>query len=259
MATLEALRAKTRHELVDMPRSFQANISGDNNTVRFELPDKPVDADTLTVARRADGASAEPVLADEYMLDAVHGILWLSAPVSAGTTLLVQGTAYRFFSDEQIDNFVESALDKHLNRSQTMLETLPPVEEHLVAILAKIEALWVLATDASYDISVFTPEGVSIPREQRYRQIMAMIDNEQQRYRLMAQQLNVGLSRVEISTLRRISTKTGRYVPLYVPQEFDDRRRPQRMYPGIDEQSTTVRPAHLPALPAYNEPPPDPV
>ena len=258
MATLESLRAKTRHELVDLPRSFQANIAGDGSTVRFELPDKPVDAATLAVSQRTGEDPAVPVPAEDYMLDDVHGVLWLSATVAEGTTLLVQGTAYRFFSNEQIDNFIDSALDKHTNRTTVTMETLPPVEEHLVAILAKIEALWVLATDASYDISVFTPEGVSIPREQRYRQIMAMIDNEQQRYRLMSQQLNVGLSRVEVSTLRRISTKTGRLVPMYVPQEFDDRRRPQRMYPGIDEQATTVRPAHLPALPAYNEPPPDP-
>ena len=44
-----------------------------------------------------------------------------------------------------------------------------------------------------------------------------------------------GPYRIMVSTLRRISRTTNRYVPVYVGQEFDDRTYPPtRVYPPID-------------------------
>jgi hypothetical protein len=48
--------------------------------------------------------------------------------------------------------------------------------------------------------------------------------------------LNVGLHRIEVSTLRRESRTTGRLVPLYVPREFDDYSWPERILPPIDSR-----------------------
>ena len=250
VATLEGLISLTRGELVDMPRPFQASVRGDGITSRFELPDKPIDGDSLLVFRRDNETSTTTaVTADAYTVSEDEGVITFNAPPADTDTIVVQGTAFRFFSDSTIQGFVERALEKHNNRTIVTVDTLPAVEEHLVAIRAKIEGLWRLATDVAYGIDVYAPEGTTIPRSQRYRQLMAQIAEEQARLRNMSQQLNVGLERVEVGTLRRISTKTGRLVPLYVAQEYDDRRRPQRIYPGIDVQATTVRPDYLPPLP----------
>jgi hypothetical protein len=59
---------------------------------------------------------------------------------------------------------------------------------------------------------------------------MEMIDVRKQQYRELCMQLGIGMYKVDIFTLRRISKMTGRYVPVYRPQEVDDRSYPQRVH-----------------------------
>jgi hypothetical protein len=115
-----------------------------------------------------------------------------------------------------------------LGRIQT-LENLPPVEVYPVSLLASTLALYTLATDASFDINVFAPDGVTIPRSERYRQLMDMIQARKDQYRELCVLLGIGLHRIEVFTFRRISKTTNHYVPVYRPQEVDDYSYPERI------------------------------
>jgi hypothetical protein len=96
--------------------------------------------------------------------------------------------------------------------------------------LATTLALFTLATDSAYDIDIMAPDGVHIPRAQRYGQLMEMIQTRKEQYRELCSLLNIGLHRIEVATLHKISTRTNRYVPIYKPQELEDASRPQRLH-----------------------------
>jgi hypothetical protein len=97
-------------------------------------------------------------------------------------------------------------------------------------ILASTLALFTLATDASFDIDISAPDGVHIPRSERYRQLMDIIAQRKEQYKEMCTMLGIGMYKVEIYTLRRISRMTNKLVPVYQPQEIDDRSLPTRLY-----------------------------
>jgi len=118
----------------------------------------------------------------------------------------------------------------------TMVD-LPPVEEQLLVLLVEIECLWALTTDASTDIDITTADGTHIARSQRYLQMRNQIDVLTDKYDTLCAALNVGIHRIEMSTLRRVSRTTGRLVPVYKEREFDDYTLPQRLLPPIDERN----------------------
>jgi hypothetical protein len=90
-------------------------------------------------------------------------------------------------------------------------------------------ALYTLATDASFDINIFAPDGVTIPRSERYRQLLDMMNTRKAQYVELCSHLGIGLYSIDVFTLRRISKRTNRYVPIYKPMEVDDRSWPQRV------------------------------
>ena len=127
------------------------------------------------------------------------------------------------------------------------MSTLPVVEEYPLLILASTMALYTLATDSSFDIDIISPDGVSIPRSERFRQLSEIIQSRREQYRELCAMLNIGMYRTEVFTLRRISRTTNRYIPIYRPQEVDDGSLPQRVmlplpnYGDITPPSTTIK------------------
>lgn len=230
--TFETVKERTRLELGDKVKQFQAVVTGDGDSRHYDLPVQVLSTEGLRVYTTAG------VLIDAttYTVDVDQGVLILNTPLAEGTSLVVEGNHGRWFTDAEIEIFLNSAMMKHNHERSPAVDytTLPPIEEHLVAILATVEALWVLANDAAYDLDIITPEGVSIPRTQRYSQIMAMIQSRQQQYEDLASMLDVGLGRIRILTLRRVSRLTNKLVPIYKPQEIDDTTEPVRVYPPID-------------------------
>lgn len=235
MATLAGLRSTLRLTMSDLTYAFSAQDLGDGSTTRFDLPVDNVVTDAEFTVKVAGTTLATPA---DYVLDAGHGIVVLTAAPADGAAVEVTGYHTEVFTNTQLDQFLNIALDLHgHNRSPALtFATLPKVEEYPLVLLAKVEALWVLATDASYDIDIRTVEGVSVPRSQRFAQIMTLINGVKQRYDELAQALNVGPSRMEQMTLRRISRTTNRLVPVYLPREVDDTRPPERVFPPIDAQ-----------------------
>jgi hypothetical protein len=114
------------------------------------------------------------------------------------------------------------------------METIDPVELYPLSLLMAQMVLWTMLLDASTDIDISTAEGTFVPRTQRFRQLMEMQDALQKRYQDICAQLNIGLYRVEVFYLRRISRTTNRLVPLFKPREYDDTGYPQRILPPVD-------------------------
>ena len=242
MANLTTLSNSLRSELGDTASSFLQNYLSDGVTKKFHLDYYPVSGTSLIVMAGTTNISST------VTIEEATGILTLPTAQAAGTVISVSGMSYRYFTDAEIQNYVNIAFLQHSVRavnaygSKITLANLPVVEEYPVIILASTLALFTLATDASYDIDIQSPDGVSIPRSERYRQLMGMVDARKEQYRELCNLLNVGLHRVEISTLRRISNRTNRYVPLYRPQELDDGGYPKRIHipiPTYMDQTTS--------------------
>ena len=122
-----------------------------------------------------------------------------------------------------MQRFIDSNGFRQYLYSDATVDTIAPVEHHLVALLAAVEALEVISSDIAYDIDVSTAEGTSLPRSQRFRNIGQLIATKQMRYDDLCNKLGVGLNRIEVFTVRRVSRSNGRLVPVFVNKEYDER------------------------------------
>jgi hypothetical protein len=232
MATLTDLITKVRTEINDQAKQFTKTFTGDGVTTTFNLGVKPVDSSTLLVK---DNTTTLLNPAD-YTIETVYGVIHTTTAPASGHTLSVNGNVWRYFSDAEITDFVNTALLQHTNNrtdafgSAITISTLPEIEVYPLTILSVVEALYALATDASFDINISAPDGVTIPRSQRFSQISALINQRMENYKSICAALNIGLWRIEIGTLRRVSRTTNKLVPVYVPQEIDDSSSPDRVY-----------------------------
>jgi hypothetical protein len=169
-----------------------------------------------------------------------------------GAVVVAAGTYFKYFTVTEIEQFVCTAFDQHTaNHADTygraiLLETLPGLEEYPVVTYASTLALYTLATDASFDIDITAPDGVQIPRSERYRQLMQMIEVRKQQYRELCSQLGIGLYKIDVFSLRRISKTTNRYVPIYLPLEVNDRSMPQRVILPIPSYGSAIAPSSVP-------------
>lgn len=227
MATVASLVDRVRLELGDLGKSFVTQFVADGTTNRFKLHYSPLDATTLVVYQNGMDISSTSTVEEST------GVLITQDVPADGAEMLVSGTYYRYFTGVELAKIVTEAVSQHatghldsLGR-QINVSTLPANEEYPVAIYAVTLALYTLATDASFDIDIAAPDGVSIPRSERYRQLMDMVQARQTQYRDLCVQLGVGLYKIDVFTLRRQSKATGRLIPVYKPQEVDDRSYPQ--------------------------------
>lgn len=249
MALLSDLVSRVRLELGDQGKEFTFTALGDGVTKEFYLNNKPVDAYTLTVTVTQDFIPAPT----GYKLEVDQGIVRFLNPVADGALITVHGTAYRYFSDADIERFIDTAVTQHLHErtdaygSRMSIGAIQSVEEYPVAILSTIEALWALATDASFDINITAPDGVVIPRSQRWQQLTSMIQQRQDQYKQLCSALNIGLWRIQMGTLRRVSRHTNKLVPVYMAQEHDDSRKPERVYLPNDLNGRQVFPTTVQA------------
>lgn len=248
MATLASLVARVRMEIGDPGRSFVWTTVADGVTRRYEIPYSPVLGSTLAVFSGATD------LSDAATVEEHTGFLELDDVEDEGAVITVSGTYYRFFTDTELESITEAAVMSHLyNRTDAFgralnVTNLPVVEEYPVALLGAVQALYTLATDASFDIDIQTPDGVSIPRSERYRQLREAIDLRKGQYDDLCKALNIGLTRIDVFTFRRISKATNRYVPVYMPQEIDDRTPPSRIYLPIPTYGGSPVPTSAEAL-----------
>lgn len=246
---------RVRTELGDFGTKFRDVFLGTGELDQYDL--SVINVGEILVSVTQDGTTTELTAPADYTLDARIGRILLGepyAPLPDGTTLTVTGDGGGMFSDADLDQLLTEALLQHSKgrtirsryrdehgfirfRDEAMtLETLPQIEELPVALLVTLNALWVLATDAAGDVDVSTPDGTQISRRQRYEQIINQISLVEERYRELCAQLNVGLGRIEMFDLRRVSRTTGRLIPIFKAKEYDDHSLPTRKIPSVDSQ-----------------------
>ena len=249
MATVQQLSDRLRAEIGDTARSFTDTFTGDGFTYRFQLSQAPIQGYTLQVLVNGVNKS-EFVTVEEGMGTLDFGTNNIP-PNNA--VIRVVGQAYRYFTDSEIAYYIQTAFLEHARGATdvsgsrvTQVALLAPIEEYPVVLLASTMALYTLATDAAFDITISSPDGVSIPRSERYRQLTDIIQERKAQYRELCSLLGVGLHRIEVFTFRRISRLTNKYVPIYRPQEIDDASLPQRVrlnmpnYGDITPQGTSM-------------------
>lgn len=254
MATEAEIISRVRLELGDQPEPFRGTFRGTGFQDEFDLPSERISLTGLKVFKTDPETlvSTDLVLDTDYTADVDNGVIRLDSALAKDWLLTAEGIAYGLFTDVELAEFVHEAVLQHTNAaSETLryrdsrgfiayeryavtLENLPEVENLLVAILASVEALWALSTDAATDIDITTSEGTHVARSQRFAQLRNQIDVLTEKYKTLCAQLNVGLFRIEIGNLRRVSRMNGRLVPVYVEREYDDHSLPVRITPEID-------------------------
>lgn len=228
MATLTEINNRVRLELGDMAAGFSQSFVADGTSAIFNLDFYPLDATSVVVKVNGTPVSAA--------VEERTGRLVLNATPAANATVAVTGTHYRYFSDNDLSEITAGAMTQHIGQRTDQfgraitLENLPGREMYAASLYGSIQVLWALATDASFDIDISTPDGVNIPRSERFRQLMEMIQAKTEQYKELCQLLGIGLYGIEVFTFRRISKQTGRYIPVYEPQEVDDYSKPVRLY-----------------------------
>lgn len=255
MATISTLIDRVRLELGDLGKSFVERLYADGTTNRFQLSYNPVTAESIVVTVDSEDVS------DTTSVEESTGIMVLDDVPTAGAEIIVNGTHYRYFTNTEMEQIVNNAFSQHsAKRTDSMgrpltISNLPALEEYPIALYATTLALYTLATDASFDIDISAPDGVMIPRSERYRQLMDMVQVRQAQYKDLCVQLGIGMYSIDVFTFRRISKTTNRYVPVYKPQEVDDRSIPQR----VEQALPTYGDANIPwitesvALTAYQD------
>jgi hypothetical protein len=221
-------------------------FTADGTTNRFLVPYSPLDGLNLSILQ--DGAN---VSADVEVEEATGYLVFDTTPAD-GDVIVVAGNYFRYFTETETQSFVSTAFAEHTafhtdayGRSVS-LQNLPVLEEYPVVVYAATLALYALANDAAFDINVFAPDGVTIPRSERYQQLMQMVQARQNQYRELCSQLGIGMYKIDVFSLRRISKTTNRYVPIFQPMEVDDRDMPERVYlpiptyGGVEAPTTAI-------------------
>ncbi len=242
MATLTSLAGRLRSELGDFPKSFVFQAIADGTSRRYLIPYSPLDGLNLIVT-----VNNVDVSTTVEVEEATGYIVFDTAPTS-GQLIVVAGNYYRYFTSLEIEQFVTTAFQQHTTNHtdaygrSISLATLSTLEEYPVIVWASTLALYTLATDASFDIDITAPDGVQIPRSERYRQLMQMIEVRKNQYKELCSQLGIGLYKIDVFTLRRISKTTNHYVPVYVPQEIDNKEPKSRVYLPIPTYGAVAKP-----------------
>jgi hypothetical protein len=237
---------RLRYELGDIGRSFVYQFVADGTTNRFLVPYSPLDGVNLAINQDGEDVSTE------VEVEEATGHIVFDTTPAAGDVIVVAGNYFKYFTETEISQYISDAFAQHTTfhtdsygRTISIL-TLPAVEEYPVIIHASTLALYTLATDASFDIDIQAPDGVMIPRSERYRQLMQMIEVRKNQYKELCSQLSIGLYKIDVFSLRRISKTTNEYVPMFEPQEIDNKspktrvRLPIPTYGNVKPTPTTV-------------------
>lgn len=242
MATLVGLADRLRTEIGDIGKSFVYQFTADGTTNRFLVPYSPLDGVNLIIRQNGTDVSTS------VEVEEATGYIVFDTTPDDGDDIIVAGNYYRYFTSTEVQGFVSDAYQQHTTNHtdaygrSVSLQTLPTLEEYPVVIYASTLALYALATDASFDIDITAPDGVMIPRSERYRQLIQMVQMRKEQYKELCSQLGIGLFKIDVFTVRRISKHTNRYVPVYGPQEVDDRSMPVRVYLPLPTYGAVAKP-----------------
>lgn len=235
IATQEDVINIARSYLRDFPKFFQLSFDASGRTYALGKPN--IDPASLWVAYLPDGVGANVVTLTplEYALDGRNGILRLPAPLVNADQFMVEGYYYEWLTQEDLEFYAEVAISINTHNLNTQLADMAPAVVKVLGIHTIVQALWGLLSEYSRDIDVITSESVHIIASQRYRMVSELLEMWTREYNKMASALNIGLNRIEMVTLRRISKTTNRLVPIYKAREVGDYGPIERIWPPIDD------------------------
>lgn len=218
---------RARNMLRDFPVFFEETHSPlTSPTIRLSHP-----LVTDIVLRSIEDGGVD----NNFRLDRRNGVIQLHDPESLTPGIQIAGYHYEYFLEEDLEFFSEMIMAEFLhgrtdidNWSQFMYE-----EKNVGAMGTVSLALFSLMTELSTQIDVSTPEGMMIPAHMRFQQVQQMYQFWHQKFQEKASLLNIGLERIEVGVLRRVSRTTNRLVPVFRDREVDDPRPPIRVFPAI--------------------------
>lgn len=239
MATAATIAADARQRLRDFPKFFQASFTPSGRT--YKLGHTNVDDDSLWVAYlpTAGAASATTYSASEYNLDARNGLIRFPS-VPTASTIMVEGYYYEWLLDADLEFAADIVINEMLHGQNFALDQLEPAVEDVVVLGTLVEALWDLLNEYSRDIDVISSESVHINASQRYRMVSDLLNHWDEEYRKKLNALNLGLERIEVINLRRVSRTTNRLVPQYKSREVGDYGPLERIFTEVDDGPNIV-------------------
>lgn len=266
MATIEGVMTGARSYLRDFPRFFSAVVAKRDLSNTFDLPVtnlrreglSAVATDNSTIATgsfHVGGFTASPTTFS-YDIDEREGLVRIVTDRTGGMNgwaINFEGYHYDWLADTDLKYFAENVIAEYAYRREGYcLDDIGDAEEDLTALGTAVEACFSLLAEFARDIDVQTPEAIGLPLSSRFRQIESLLFGGaglMEKYRTKANMLGVGLERIEVFELRRRSRTTNRLVPLYREREWDDSRRPQRVFPPINQIGpSSPQPGFTPAV-----------
>jgi hypothetical protein len=218
--------------LRDFPKFFQ--VSFDAVTRTYELGNPNIDKDSLYVAIYTSTTPVE-LAASAFSLDARNGILRLSSTPAANSRVMVEGYYYEWILPADLDFYAHHAIEEHVYNLSVPLENMSGIVIDTIGMATVVNALWALLSEYSRDIDVMTSESVHIPGSQRFRMVQSLLEYWQRQYENQARALNIGVNRIEVMNLSRVSRTTNRYVPIYIAREIGDYGPIERVFPERDK------------------------
>lgn len=229
MTTVTQVAQAARMRLRDFGHFFEAPYTRYAPMVR--LPHPLIDVSRFS-AWQPDGTII-PVT--EYTLDGRNGVMQTKTATLFTPGFAVAGYYYEWFMPEDLEFHAASALVEILSNQDMDVENVSGLMASVTATYAVTKAWWSLLSELALDIDVSTPEGMSIPASQRFRQVWEMANFWYGRYKEEAALAGVGLYAIEQFNLRRLAKLTNRYVPIFKPREIDDPTPPLRLLPEIED------------------------
>lgn len=222
-----------RTYLRDFPKFFQVSFDGAGRT--YELGHPNVDADTLWIASNV-GASVSALSSNQYSLDARNGVLRLANTPASGSKIMVEGYYYEWVLPTDLEFYAKQAISQHTFSLEIPLENMSQLIIETIGMGTICETLMALMSEFSRDIDVMTSESVHIPASQRFRMAQSLLQYWSSQYDKQARALNIGVDRIEIFNLRRVSRTTNRYVPIFKAKELGDYGPIERIFPNQDKE-----------------------
>ena len=234
---LDQVMTIARNFLRDYPKFFQVSFDAVGRT--YELGNPNVKADSLWVATYTGSTPTEITsntsASVHYSLDARSGILRFNTTLPANAKILVEGYYYEWVLPSDLRFYAQHAIHQHIYNLDVPVENMTDIIIDTIGMSAVCETLWALMSEFSRDIDVMTSESVHIPASQRFRMVQSLLEYWQRAYNAQAQALNIGLNRIEILNLRRVSRTTGYLVPIYKQRELGDYKPVERVFPSIGQ------------------------
>lgn len=230
---LDEVTTVARNYLRDFPKFFQVSFDAVGRT--YELGQPNIDVDSMWIATNV-GASVTTLTASQYSLDSRNGILRLATTPASNAKIMVEGYHYEWVSPQDLEFYATQAISQHTFSLEIPLENMSALIIETIGIGTIVEALGALMSEFSRDIDVMTSESIHIPASQRFRMVQSLLSYWTNQYETQARALNIGVDRIEIFNLRRVSRTTNRYVPIFKAKELGEYGPIERIFPHQDKE-----------------------